>query len=471
MCVVPRARCTPAQHVGAIAGQRSSATASARVTQRSQRSSPKVVPSTPSGSSSGPSATAPSAPSTLSSAPVPAVPFAPTSAPVGSAVTPETLSSASAATVALGLNMLPSLGDGGNVVFSPDSIETALAMVGTGAAGATATQMASALGLSSPSNFASVGTLQSTLANEQAAAGAGNPQAPMLRIADGLFLQQGVALQSGFLSTLSQSFGATPQSVDFTTPAATQTVNEWVDQQTEGLIPKIVEQFPPETELVLANALYLKAEWRSPFEPGETRPATFTAPGGPETVPFMHRAEQLDYAESSEYTAVQIPYAASPLALLVVMPSPGTSVDTLEQQLDEPTLASLVGSLTPTRLNLSLPSFQIALPSTSIIPQLQALGMTDAFEPGLAEFPKITAGGPPLFISVVQHAADFAVNEQGTIAAAVTAVGAQPVDAEMPPQVSFDADRPFLFFLRDTDTGALLFAGRLTDAQAAGTSP
>ena len=97
--------------------------------------------------------------------------------------------------------------------------------------------------------------------------------------------------------------------------------------------------------------------------------------------------------------------------------------------------------------------------------------MTDAFEPGLAEFPKITAGGPPLFISVVQHAADFAVNEQGTIAAAVTAVGAQPVDAEMPPQVSFDADRPFLFFLRDTDTGALLFAGRLTDAQAAGTSP
>ena len=296
--------------------------------------------------------------------------------------------------------------------------------------------MASALGLSSPSNFASVGTLQSTLANEQAAAGAGNPQAPMLRIADGLFLQQGVALQSGFLSTLSQSFGATPQSVDFTTPAATQTVNEWVDQQTEGLIPKIVEQFPPETELVLANALYLKAEWRSPFEPGETRPATFTAPGGPETVPFMHRAEQLDYAESSEYTAVQIPYAASPLALLVVMPSPGTSVDTLEQQLDEPTLASLVGSLTPTRLNLSLPSFQIALPSTSIIPQLQALGMTDAFEPGLAEFPKITAGGPPLFISVVQHAADFAVNEQGTIAAAVTAVGAQPVDAEMPPQVS-----------------------------------
>ena len=319
---------------------------------------PKVVPSTPSGSSSGPSATAPSAPSTLSSAPVPAVPFAPTSAPVGSAVTPETLSSASAATVALGLNMLPSLGDGGNVVFSPDSIETVLAIVGTGAAGATATQMASALGLSSPSNFASVGTLQSTLANEQAAAGAGNPQAPMLRIADGLFLQQGVALQSGFLSTLSQSFGATPQSVDFTTPAATQRVDEWVDQQTEGLIPKIVEQFPPETELVLADALYLKAEWRSPFEPGETRPATFTAPGGPETVPFMHRAEQLDYAESSEYTAVQIPYAASPLALLVVMPSPGTSVDTLEQQLDEPTLASLVGSLTPTRLNLSLPSFQ-----------------------------------------------------------------------------------------------------------------
>jgi serpin B len=188
--------------------------------------------------------------------------------------------SPAAATGALGIDLLHTLGDG-NLVLSPDSIAAALAMVGTGAAGETEAQIQGALHLSSPAALAAVGTLQHELAVEQAAGG--EPQAPTLDIANGLFVQEGFPIETPFVAGLRESFGAAPQRVDFQrdAPAAVRTINAWVSAQTEGLIPELFGALEPETRLVLANAIYLKAAWLTPFSERATAPAPFYAPGRP----------------------------------------------------------------------------------------------------------------------------------------------------------------------------------------------
>ena len=372
-----------------------------------------------------------------------------------------------------GLNMLGQLGaSGGNVVFSPDSIEAALAMAGVGAAGDTAAQMATALQLPSTASFPDVGALQGTLQSEQATAGAGDADAPTLQIANGMFVQQGFTLEDPFVSTLGTDFGATPQTADFRTqPQQSQDlINSFISQHTASVIPEALPQpLDVSTVLALVNAVYLKARWQSTFNQSADELATFTAAPGPETVPFMYQTEMIRYYHPSGYAVAELPYKASTLSLMVVLPDPGVSVSRVAAELDAPTLAQDAACAQPQPVTLTMPRFHIAF-SNSIIPTLRALGMTDAFDPQLADFSNIAAPAQ-LYIRAVQHAADFTVDEHGTVAAAATVVGASLSAGFWPPPVPFDADRPFLFFLRDNTTGALLFAGQLTDAASATAPP
>ena len=376
------------------------------------------------------------------------------------------------ATVQFGLNMMGRLRGAGNLVFSPDSIEAALAMAGVGANGDTASQMASALALPGPSAFASVGALQGTLESEQATAGPpGDPNAPIFQIADGMFVAPGFALQDSFVSSLGSEFGATPQSVDFATPAGADAINAFVKQHTAGVIPQAVspQDLDPQTLLALVNTLYFKGKWTSQFDPSASAPATFTAASGPQTVPFMNQTETLPYVQGSDYAVADLPYRSSTFSLMLVLPDPGVSVSTVANQLDGPTLDALAAGLRPQYVKLSMPRFHVAF-SGSVIPQLQALGMIDAF--GNADFTGITGANIGLYIELVQHTADFTVDEQGTVAAASTVVGTTAVSGFVaPPPIVFDANRPYLFFLRDNATGALLFAGQLSDAASAVAPP
>lgn len=371
-----------------------------------------------------------------------------------------------AATGALGLDLLQRLGAGGNTVLSPDSIATALAMAGTGARGATAQQMAATLHVAAPSAFPEFGALRSTITAEQAAAAAGDPQPPQLDIANALFVQQSYPFESAFTTGLASSFGAAPQPVDFAgdPTASVQTINSWVSAQTDGIIPAILGQLDPATRLVLANALYLKAQWASQFPPQSTSSAPFQATGGPVEVAYMHQTSPFQYAKGSDYAAVDLPYAGSTLSLLVVLPV-GASVSRLQSALTEPTLARIVAHEKWTNVTLSLPRFQVSL-QTDISQQLQALGMTDAFGVN-ADFSGITTGSP-LQIGQVVHAANFTVQEQGTVAAAATVVteGVTSLQVFRGPSAQLSVDRPFLFFLRDDKTGTVLFAGRVTQPVA-----
>jgi len=368
--------------------------------------------------------------------------------------------SPSAATAAFGLRLLHVLGPG-NLAFSPDSIATALAMAGSGARGSTAAQIASTIGVGSPAAFGAVGALQNTIAAEQRAAANGSSEAPTLDLADALFLQQGFALEPGFLTGLSTHFATpAPLTVDFehAPAAAAAAINAWVSEHTQGIIPAIVGEMEPSTRLALANAIYLKASWLDPFKTSETAPAAFHAGAHTSTVPFMHESDTLPYGRGRGYAALELPYAASTLSLMVVLPI-GQNVAALERSLSSTGLARVARGLSARGVDVSLPRFHLKLQRELDAP-LERLGMTDAFS-ARANFSGIMTS-TPLQIGKVIHGADLKVDEQGTVAAAATVVEVEATAERSPIHpVAFDANRPFLFFLRDDRSGAVLFAGRL----------
>jgi len=369
-----------------------------------------------------------------------------------------------AATAALSLDLLRTLG-AGNLVFSPDSIATGLAMAGTGAEGRTAAQIAAALHLSSPAALVGVGALQRQLLAEQAGTPEGNTEAPTLDIGNGLFLQEGFPVEAPFVEGLARDFGATPQTVNFKGPEAIHTINAWVSAHTQALIPELFSSLEATTKLVLADAIYLKAAWRTPFTERDTAPAPFYTPGQTATVPFMKETASLPYAHGGGWTAVEMPYGASTLSLLVVLPT-GASLASLEHRLDPSLLTTIAHEAHSTEVALSIPRIHLSL-QTSLEGDLQDLGVKEAFTPQ-ANFSRLSPVRP-LDISAVEHAADLQIDESGTLAAAATGISVvEPLlaNAHRYP-VRFDANRPFLFFLRDNRTGAVLFAGRLQNAATA----
>lgn len=356
----------------------------------------------------------------------------------------------------------------GNVVLSPDSVTAALAMTGTGGAGRTAVEIARTLHLKGPGAFAAVGDLQRAIAARQAAAAVGDPEPPTLEIANGLFLQQGLPFEPAFLSGAQQRFGAAPQTVDFAgDPAgALDAINGWVSERTKGLVPQILNSLPEEMALALANAVYLDADWEHPFKRGATRPGVFHKAAGKATVDFMHQTVRLRYGAGRGYRAVALPYRSSTLSLLVVLPV-RQRLGSLQHRLDGRGLARIARGLSARSVILSLPRFHLNT-DAELTSALKKLGMRTAFSEA-ADFSRITTA-VPLKIAFVKHAADFTVDEEGTVAAAATVVGVTVKSAPRPSRntIAFNANRPFLFFLRDDRTGAVLFAGRVTNPASAG---
>jgi serine protease inhibitor len=368
---------------------------------------------------------------------------------------------------AFGLDLMRSQGPG-NLVLSPDSIAAALAMTGTGGVGRTAEEIARTLHLKGPSALAALGDLQRAILAGQVAAAAGDPEPPTLEIANGLFLQQGLPFQPKFLFGAQQRFAATPETVDFAgdPTGAINAINSWVSERTSGLIPKVLDSLPEKMALALTNAVYLDADWLHPFRQSKTRPGAFHKADGDTTVDFMHQTESLPYGAGPGYRAVALPYRSSPLSLLVVLPV-RQRLGKLQQRLDGRRLDQIARGLSARPVNLSLPRFHLNS-DLELTSALKKLGMPTAFGEA-ASFSRITTA-VPLKIGFVKHAADFTVDEAGTVAAAATFVGVTVKSAPRPPRdaIAFKANRPFLFFLRDDRTGAILFAGRLTDPQGVG---
>jgi serpin B len=371
------------------------------------------------------------------------------------------------ATNRLALELLPRLGGSGNVVFSPYSIEAALAMVDQGAAGATASQIAHVLGgnggsLLGRSNDALSGSLSTSVTAPQGTAAAATAR---LLIANGLWVQRGLALESPFPAALSNDFGAAPQAVDFASQpeVARQTINSWVADHTGRLIRNLMGPgaISSRTALVLANAIYLKARWASPFVKDSTTDQPFLVTAKQRvSAPFMTQPPtSFGYVHGQGYQAIELPYLNSDLSMLAVMPKAGT-LGEFEGDLKRTGLNRITGALAPHRVDLRMPKLELAL-HTDLTQELSTLGMPLAFS-NEADFSQITKA-TSLKIAAVEHGAKIKIDEAGTVAAAATGISLEPTAIENGPAVKLTLDHPYLLFLRDDSTGTVLFAARVTD--------
>jgi len=348
----------------------------------------------------------------------------------------------------------------GNVFYSPYSISAALGMTSAGAAGETLAEMNKVLHL--PGDQAAVHAGFDAL-RQQLLAGAARGDY-QLNIANALWGQQGFPFRPDFLALTQKHYGAGLRQVDFHNPEpARQTINRWVEQQTQD---KIKDLFAPgtidnTTRLVLANAIYFKGTWASQFQPNATNDAPFKTNGASNKVPTMHQKAKFGYAEGEDWQALEMRYAKSTLAMDVILPRAVDGLDKLEGKLTTTWLGDTLKSIKSEEVIVSLPRFKATL-GFDLTKTLAEMGMAKAFTPD-ADFSRMS-GGERLMISVVVHKAFVDVNEQGTEAAAATGVGikltAAPVRAE--PKV-FNADHPFLVLIRDTATGSVLFLGRVTN--------
>jgi serpin B len=363
------------------------------------------------------------------------------------------------------LKQIPASSSGSsNIVVSPLSLATALAMLELGAKGSTETQIAHTLGTSEMTAEQQAAGW-SALSAELAAAGTSAGIA--LQSANSLWLQKGLAMDPTFMSDLSRYFASGVWQVDFASDpsAAVAALNAWVAQETHGHITSL---FAPgaitnQTALVLANAVYFKAAWEQPFM-AVTVDDTFHLPvGTTASVPFMHTPPggPLDVSVStgSGLDAVQLPYVGGRMAALVIMPTSG-SLSNLTGSLTVTGLDRIVSGMKPASLDLAMPTLSLS-DSHELIPTLQNLGMRDAF----VSSADLSGLSPtPLVVTDVVQKATLDVTPWGTEATAATGIGIGT--SARPASIALTIDRPFLFLIRDTHTGAILFEAQVEDPGA-----
>jgi len=352
----------------------------------------------------------------------------------------------------------------GNLFFSPHSISLALAMTYAGARGATAQQMQQALHFSLPaaSLHPAFNALQLELAKREKDKNDPKLTNFKLSVVNALWGQTGYKFTPDYLDLLAVNYGAGMRLLDYhaNPEAARQVINDWVAKQTvdkiKGLIP--TGAIDPNTILVLTNAIYFNAPWFTPFNAGSTQPGPFTLLDGSQTnVPLMHITRQFAYASGSGFLAIELPYAGGEISMVLLVPDAG-KFDTFEKGLSAAQWETIRASLKSTQVELSLPKFQFTS-EFKLNDPLNKLGMTSAFQPGQADLSGMD-GTRELFISQALHKAFIKLDEQGTEAAAATAivVGVTSMPAET---VSVKVDRPFLFLIQDKPTGEILFLGRV----------
>lgn len=356
----------------------------------------------------------------------------------------------------------------GNLVVSPWSIAAALVMAWTGARGDTAAEMQRVLGLAS--------------SDRDGVARAWGERARALRAADGvtlaialrLFGERSYAFEHEFQARLANELAAPMEALDFAGAheAARQHINGWVAEQTRGKIADLLaaDAVNPLTRLALVNAIYFLGKWERPFPQQATSARPFwVTPAGTTAVPTMQATGPYRTGAVDGAQIVELRYTGGAVAMHVVMPDARDGLAALERRLDDAALARWQAALAWEPIVLSLPRFKLAPATLELTAALRALGMKLAFDPARADLTGMAKRVNPddeLCLSKVFHKAFVQVDEEGTVAAAATAVMAQPRGGPPEPPRQVAIDRPFLFFIADTQRGDVLFMGRVVDPTA-----
>ena len=362
-------------------------------------------------------------------------------------------------------------GPAGNLAISPYSVLVALALTLNGAVGETQQQLVDLY------EGADVATINSGL-NEltRQVAGLAGPTTKadgtdtevVIDAANALFGQAGLGFEQGFLDTLAEHYGAGLQTVDYVgeTEVARQGINAWTAEQTRDKIPEILAEgdVDPLTRLVLVNTLYLKAPWERPFQQRLTAPTRFTLLDGSDVEADLMQSDlsTLPAAVGDGWQAAQLSYAGGGLAMTVLLPAAGRFAE-IEADVIDMGVGAYLEAMTPTMALVRLPRWTFRTQAPLKGPLL-GLGVEDAFDPGRADLSAMTAE-EELHLTAVAHEVFIAVDEEGTEAAAATAVVSGTTSAPVV-ELELTADRPFLFVIHDVALGTPLFLGRVTDPRS-----
>jgi serpin B len=352
----------------------------------------------------------------------------------------------------------------GNLFLSPNSISTALAMTYTGARNQTAEQMASVLHLTLEPDrlnkaYASlIRELNGPIATTR-------PREFQLHIANALWGQKGHPFREEFTRTLRAEYGARLRLVDFRqVPEAVEAVNSWVASETRDKIKNLLapDVLTPETRLVLTNAIYFKGTWSDQFHKNQTQKEAFHLTVDQKVdVPLMHQTEHYRFLETGQFQALELPYRGG-ASMTIFLPKKLDGLAAFEATLTRDNLLKWLGQLRHEEVQVALPRFKTTA-EFNLKDVLSKMGMAQAFQSGAADFSGMD-DKRDLFLSAVIHKAFVDVNEEGTEAAAATAVIVKRAEAPVPtePKV-FRADHPFVFMVRDGQTNSILFMGRVLD--------
>ncbi len=344
-----------------------------------------------------------------------------------------------------------------NIFISPFSISVALAMTLNGAAGETEQAMTDTLQLqrvdSAGINGGYAG-LRQTLSTA-------DPKVT-LAISNSLWARQSIPFKEDFLQRNTQFFGAEISALDFMDPRTVETINQWVDTNTNGKITKILDEIDPETVLFLINAIYFKGTWQEEFDPSQTRDDPFhLANGDVKQVPMMRQGHQYPYYRGKNFQAISLAYGDGQMRMYIFLPDGKSDLNSFLETLNAENWEHWMSQFYKQEVWISMPKFKLEY-QKNLNDTLKALGMDIAFAPRLADFSRMAPlkeldGN--LYIHEVLHKTFVEVNERGTEAAAVTKVEMRVESA--PPE--FIVNRPFFFAIRDNQTETILFIGVVVD--------
>lgn len=343
-----------------------------------------------------------------------------------------------------------------NIFISPLSISLALGMTMNGARGETYNQMRETLafqGLDMEEINSGYQTLIELLMNA-------DPKVKM-EIANSVWSRQDFPVEEEFTDNLEEYFNAEARELDFDDPASADIINDWVSDNTNGLIEQIIEGgIPAEIVMYLINAIYFKGDWMYQFDKEDTQEGPFYLENGEQVmVDMMSQKRDFNTHFSDKVHMIDLPYGDSLFSMTVMMPADtGTTVDEfIEQDLTKENFDSWTANLSGSEMPLRFPKFELDY-EVKLNDILISMGMEDAFDPAKADLTGINSNGG-LFISEVKHKTFIKVDEVGTEAAAVTSVG---IGITSVPQ-TFSVNRPFVFVIREQNSGAILFMGKINN--------
>ncbi|MCY4649684.1 MAG: serpin family protein [bacterium] len=344
---------------------------------------------------------------------------------------------------------------GGNAVSSPVSIGVAFSLARAGASSGSEAALDKIFGFPRVGVHSAANTVDLSLAQA-------STDPTILEIANRLFPDHDFSPLPEFLEIASARYGAAIQPIDTADPpAAVDSINQWVSETTRGLIPAIVtEDVVRDQRMILANTVYLKADWTDPFPADLTSDGRFTTIDNRSvTVPFMHDLEPIDrrYVRLENADAVELAYQGGELAMWLIVPHHRSGLGAVEESLDAQALTALADTAQQGLVDLTMPKWEQTLPPTDLFEWL----CPQRFCAG-APFDGIAPG---IFITAALHSAKVIVDEKGTEAAAATGMGF-PVEESPPADLTIIADRPFLWTIIHQNTKVVLFIGRLTDPTA-----